>query len=108
MAEIPLHDKTGRRVATALLDDADAARLGRWSWTLMRSHGYARRSRYRGRVNGKAKLEMVLMHREVMGAVSGDGLVVRHRNGNLLDNRKENLFVLSGVTRARAFAGVEG
>jgi hypothetical protein len=48
--------------------------------------GYARRN---AQVEGKKTT--VLMHREILGLVPGDGLQVDHINGNRLDNCRENL-----------------
>jgi hypothetical protein len=105
MKTIPLRDKTAAIVAFAFVDNEDFDRLNRYRWSLM--HGAAAR---KAEVGGRSR--SVLMHREVVGAEHGDGLIVEHANGNPLDNRRENLRVRLGnpgtastpvdVNRARA------
>ena len=63
----------------ALIDDELLSIVGAYNW-YKSSHGYAVST-----VNGK----QILMHRFIMGAKGDD--VVDHKNGNKLDNRKENL-----------------
>lgn len=48
------------------------------------SHGYAQ-------VCGVVKGQAVLLHRWLLGLVSGDRLIADHINRNILDNRRENL-----------------
>lgn len=84
MKKIPL---TRNRVA--LVDDEDFEELNKHKWTSS-SHGYAKRA-----IFGKT----VYMHREILGKV--DGLEVDHKNGNGLDNRKENLRRCSRMENVR-------
>ena len=93
MRTIPLRNIEGQEVATAFVDDDDFERLDRHHWSLLA--GKARR----GVVVG-GRLRTLFMHRDVMGAGFGDGLAVRHINGNKLDNRKTNLRVRPVVTPA--------
>jgi hypothetical protein len=72
-------------VAWALVDD-DYATLARFKWTLDRD-GYAQASPRRG-----VKLRL---HRVVLGLSKGDGFEADHRNGDPLDNRRENLRVVT-------------
>lgn len=80
MKFIPVH-RGGEVVAYAKVDDADHAALAEHRWT-DNGWGYAAR-RERGRT--------ILMHREVLGLVYGDGRVTHHRNEEPLDNRRSNL-----------------
>lgn len=82
---IPLH-RGGVVVAHALVDDDDETSVLAYRWRLS-PQGYAVRG-------GRARP----MHRDVCGLVPGDGLEVDHRNHDRLDNRRENLRV---VTRAQ-------
>jgi len=68
-----------------LVDAADFEWLSAWRWRLT-SRGYAVRGE--GRRN-------VYLHRELLGLERGDGLEGDHRNGDPLDNRRENLRVVS-------------
>lgn len=72
----------------ALVDNEDYERVmavGKWHYTTL---GYAQI-----RVIKNKKKEDILMHRFIMGLKPGDKLIVDHRFGDGLDNRKENLRV---------------
>lgn len=72
----------------AIVDDDDYAWLNQWNWTAIhtqrRNGGYAMRSEYG---------DTILMHRLIMNAP--EGMEVDHINGNGLDNRRENLRVVT-------------
>ena len=71
----------------ALVDDDDFERLHLYSWYKL-SNGYAMRS-----YKEEKKKIYVLMHRDVLGVVfsTDKSIVTDHKNGNRLDNRKNNL-----------------
>lgn len=86
----------------AIVDDVDFEHLSKRPWSF--AEGYAVRRQ------GKKTLRM---HREVIGARSG--MLVDHRNGNTLDNRRENLrecsyghSVLNTRAHSRSKTGVKG
>jgi hypothetical protein len=82
----------------AMVDDADYEALSKYKWYAHKSGPtfYAIRSAF---ANGKeSKLPM---HRQVLGLVAGDGMVADHRNGNGLDNRRDNLRACSQAENAR-------
>jgi hypothetical protein len=72
----------------ALVDSADAAAIGCHNWCAVKSGNgkswYAVRA---VRIDGRKAL--VQMHREILQV--GPGLMVDHRNGDGLDNRRENI-----------------
>lgn len=68
----------------ALVDDADYEWLSQWKWHCL-LQGYAARRR---KVSEGGR-ELILMHRQITGAI--DGFEVDHINGNKLDNRRRNL-----------------
>lgn len=74
----------------AIVDAEDYERISHNNWHAAKPNKtrpfYAQRG---GRKNGKPY--GVWMHREIIGAISGDGKWVDHINGNTLDNRKSNL-----------------
>lgn len=85
MAEVKLN---GGKVA--IVDDADLPLVSQWkNWKAVRGRRtwYARR-----RVDhGSKGRDYVWMHRLILGMAKGDGRQADHRNGNGLDNRRENL-----------------
>lgn len=81
-----MRDESARVVAFALVDEEDYERLTVYRWGLTAA-GYARRQG----VDGQGRPRGVLMHREILQLVIGDGLAVDHVNRNKLDNRKMNL-----------------
>lgn len=81
----------------ALVDDEDAQRLSKYSWTRVSGTGYARRATT---VGGKGGRKVVIyMHREVVGAPRGT--VVDHVNHDKLDNRRANLRVCTHKENCR-------
>lgn len=89
MTVIQVRDRGGRWVP-ALVDEADRPRLGRFAWFVLPGGLVARH----GHVNGRRRV--FYLHREVVGATHGDGLVVEHVNERKWDNRRENLRVRYG------------
>lgn len=71
-----------------LVDDADFDKVRRWKWQAKQSRNtqYAVRSGW----SGGEKI-FVMMHCFILGV--GPSVIVDHRNGNGLDNRRENLRV---------------
>ncbi|MDN7951781.1 HNH endonuclease [Burkholderia multivorans] len=75
-----------------LVDDEDYEWLSKLRWRVD-SRGYAvRTSKHPHDPRRKTQEQM---HRAVMGLAYGDGREVDHRNGNPLDNRRENLRICS-------------
>lgn len=70
-----------------LVDDEDFPELSKWRW-FYHTMGYASRQYSQGGVR-----RSVLMHRQIMNPPVG--MVVDHINGNKLDNRRENLRVVT-------------
>jgi hypothetical protein len=98
---VPIH-RAGAVVACAVVDEQDAALLG-YRWRLDKD-GYARRS-----VRDGARVFDVRMHRQIMGLERGDPLQVDHINGDPLDNRRENLRVVTHAeNRQNVKAGFAG
>lgn len=78
----------------ATVDDADFDWLNQWKWSAlktgkMRTTFYAVRMQQKGEYESKRK--MILMHRVIIGAPKG--MVVDHRDGNGLNNRRRNIRV---------------
>lgn len=93
----------GEFTLSTLLDDEVYARLGGRKLSLG-SHGYTQMW------DGK---RVALLHRWIMGAQVGDGRLIDHCNGDVLDNQKSNLrFVTPGESssnvRARGLSGIRG
>ena len=86
-AVIALTGRNGHGHA-ALVDAADFDWLNQWRWQF--ASGYAVRSTWR---NGKRV--MYRMHREILGLRFDDGLEADHINLDRLDNRRENLRIVT-------------
>lgn len=70
-----------------ILDDEDYDKFAqyRWCFSKVKGGGYA----VRGGRKSEGRSKLVLLHREIMNAP--EGMVVDHKNGDTLDNRKCNL-----------------
>lgn len=84
----------------AIVDDEDFDWLSRWNWYAHNPMGkfYALRT-----IGGYKDRKALFMHRLIIGAKKGQD--VDHKNGNGLDNRKENLRI---ATRAQNQANKSG
>lgn len=87
MIQVPIHNKDG--ICThAIVDDSDAY-LADLHWS-RNAYGYAMRY-----IGGRLATEAVFIHRQIMGLKRGDPRVVDHINHDPMDNRRENLRIVS-------------
>jgi len=87
--------KYGRHIV--LYDAADAKKIEPYNWCLDVRNNTSYAKRTPPRIKGTKRRSPVSMHNELMSPIP-EGHVVDHRNRNGLDNRKENLRV---VTRSQ-------
>jgi hypothetical protein len=84
------------RGKTATVDDEDFARLSEFKWYINenaeKTKLYAMRSRLKEE-EGLYPGTKVYMHRFIMN-VKDKATAVKHKNGNTLDNRKDNLVLI--------------
>ncbi len=85
----------------AIVDAADHDFLMQWKWFAQwhdRTQSfYARRAI---RLSSPRRLEVINMHRLLLGLHKGDMRQSDHRNGNTLDNRRENLRIADSFQNA--------
>lgn len=83
------------RGKTALIDDDDFERVSQYNWYINenaeKTKLYAMRSKLKSE-EGTVKGTKVYMHRFILQVVEKSA-VIQHKNGNTLDNRKENLAI---------------
>jgi hypothetical protein len=72
------------RGLVALVDDEDYEWINKFRW--YSTNGYATR-----REGNRDNRMSFLMHRDILGLIKNDGILVDHINHDTLDNRKENL-----------------
>jgi len=90
----------------AIVDDSDYEWLMSYKWTILRTRKKKIYAQTRFEQNGK--YTGALMHRLVMGIEKGDVRQVDHINHNTLDNRRENLRVVTNSqnkANRRSFRG---
>lgn len=85
----------------AVVDDEDYERLACFKWHASAQPGGLFRA---ARDAPRPHRHKILMAREILG-VSQDAVVVDHRNGDPLDNRRENLRVATVTENVRNSAG---
>jgi hypothetical protein len=91
---IPLYNRQGNIVTYSLIDSQDAEVVLPYTWKYLKAgKGYAVRS---VGTRSKGTREIILLHREIMGLPrKKNGIEVDHKNRDGLDNRRENLRVLT-------------
>lgn len=99
MFEIPLRNRAGQTVAYAVVDDEDVVLLADRRWSLHRSDTKSYAINGAGAYKGQPK--RVFMHRVIVGLQRGDVRCVDHVNGDTLDNRRENLRIVSPAENAQ-------
>ena len=78
----------------ALVDEEDFDELNKYKWHAQKDcHTYYAKRRENG--------TKVYMHRQILGLKQGDGKITDHINSNGLDNRRENLRVVSKAVNCR-------
>ena len=87
---IPL--KLNKKLASVpcLVDKADYQELVKYHWELG-LNGYVYRAISKRETGGKRVI--ILMHRQLLNLVPGDGKFVDHKNLNRIDNRRSNIRV---------------
>lgn len=91
-AALPLRGAYGKQTADFTLVSIEDRHLGRYSWSPSR-WGYPRR-----RVSDGGA---IFLHRQIMGCVPHDGLVVDHINRDKVDCRRENLRLVTQAQNAQ-------
>lgn len=86
---VPLRARDGSVRAYALVDATDAEWVNQWRWYF--DGKYVSRSTKR---NGGAQ-KKIRLHRILLGMIDGDGLEGDHINRNRMDNRRDNLRILT-------------
>jgi hypothetical protein len=85
-----------------LVDDEDFDRVSQCHWHKVKSgnHGFYLATHIR---SASGKRETVLIQRLILGLEVGDRRQGDHKDGNKLDNRKENLRILTPSQNQRAY-----
>jgi len=78
----------------AIVDEEDFDRISQYKWSAVKDRGRV----YAGRREAGSH---ILMHREILRLVTGDGKQVDHINHVCIDNRKSNLRIVTHRENAR-------
>lgn len=102
MKKIHLRGKLGQG-KFALVDDEDYERISKYKWYYKANGGYATTTLHLSgsHANKNIRQLSLSMHRLVLKLHKGDGLIVDHRKGGGLDNRKKNLRITDYCGNAR-------
>lgn len=97
---IPVY-KTGQIIGYALVDKDDYAWVSQWRWNLQRSREdnfYIVRTKY---VGASKRVITIYLHREILGLQHNDGQTGDHKDGNIWNNCRSNLRVVTNVQNAQ-------
>jgi hypothetical protein len=85
----------------ALVDNEDFDKVNKYYWNAKKDKKkyYACRAIYLGKIDGKYKGTTENMHRFILG-ITNSKISIDHKNGNTLDNRRENLRIASTAQNA--------
>ena len=100
-----IHSKKYGPIAI-FLDDDDRKFVDGVTWAVSfyinKKPSHVSRSVFDGtHADGRNRNKYFSLHREILGLKKGDGRVVDHKNGNPLDNRRENLRIGTHGTNAK-------
>lgn len=76
----------------AIVDLEDYKMLSQHEWCLHKNNKQIYAARNHSKKNGTS----IYMHRQVLG-IEDSTIMVKHKNRNTLDNRKENLYILRSL-----------
>lgn len=76
------------------VDDVDYKFLKKYTWRVDKN-GYAYRSQYFGRADGKSIQRNVYMARQILDLKQNDGKIGDHKDGSPLNNTRSNLRVVT-------------
>ena len=91
------------RGKSAIIDDDDFERVSQYKWYINenaeKTKLYAMRSKLKSE-EGIVKGTKVYMHRFILQVVEKSA-VIQHKNGNTLDNRKDNLTIKKRILKKK-------
>lgn len=91
------------RGKSAIIDDDDFERVSQFNWYINenaeKTKLYAMRSKLKSE-EGIVKGTKVYMHRFILQVVEKSA-VIQHKNGNTLDNRKDNLTIKKRILKKK-------
>lgn len=102
MRLIPLHDRAGNIVDYAQVDDVDFVRFGHLRW-YRNARGYATRF-----VGVRPNRRSLLLHREILGLVRGDGKEGDHKDRDKLNNQRSNLRITTHAQNKQNLDPLQG
>ena len=100
--QVALYAKDGTVKGWSMIDDEDCHQAA-YHWYLS-SAGYARRHT----PQGSGRRRTVLLHREILGLVHGDGLEADRIDGDRLNNRRSNLRAVTPAENSQNLASRPG
>jgi hypothetical protein len=80
----------------AIVDEDDFEELSKFKWYINENVDHTKQYAMRSKLakeSGKLSGTKVYMHRSVL-KIHDKNITVKHKNGNTLDNRKENLYTI--------------
>ena len=89
-----------------IVDDEDYRRFSQHKWYTFKNRNTYYAVRHVWQKGGKTK--SILMHREILGLKAGDSRKSDHRDGNGLNNLRENLRICTHIENSRNRHAVRG